>query len=100
MSWEELLDITPGMFYALMQRRAKAIDRRTRDFQFLATVQHRCVGDNETNYVPEFGKPGPSGKYASPEQLTAQLSFLARKTSGKARKAPRKPNVETRKTDG
>ena len=61
MKWEELLDITPGMFLALNKLRAEEQTNQLRNFQFLATVVARSAG-HDVNYLPEGEEKGWEGE--------------------------------------
>lgn len=53
MSWDELLDITPGMFLALQKQHGQDAKDRLFGFQFLATVVAQLAGNKNANFMPE-----------------------------------------------
>jgi len=78
MGWEELLDITPGMFLALNKLRAEEQTNQLRNFQFLATVVARSAG-HDVNYLPEGDKQGWEG-----DSLTAFLEARVLQKNGES----------------
>jgi hypothetical protein len=61
MSWDELLDITPGMFLALNRQFEKIEESRAMGYRFLATVISHTVcgvmGGKGQSFMPEAEDP-------------------------------------------
>ena len=77
MSWEELLDITPGMFLALNRERRKREESRTMGFRFLATVISQTVcgimGGEGQNFMPDTDDPAPVSH--EPDKFSSAISI-------------------------
>lgn len=59
MSWQEVLDITPGQFIAMNRECVEQSKDRMFGFQFLATVCARLVGNKDADFMnPEAGRSG------------------------------------------
>jgi hypothetical protein len=79
MSWDELLDITPGMFLALNKQRTEAEKARMMAFKFLATVTAQSQGA-KVNFMDD--DPESGGKVTSIDDAEPYFRALAERQRG------------------
>ena len=80
MNYEELLDITPGMFLALNKQVKQQAEGRMFGFQFLATVVARIAGNKDADFMP--GKRRANG-WEDGEGLETFLESRLEEINGK-----------------